>query len=60
MYLPTLTRTAPSGRSGRNTREPPERLCPTVRAYYWHVFDLEYHGAMTDETSKMPKEEGVE
>lgn len=29
-------------------------ICPPVRSHYWHEFDLEYHGELTDETSKVP------
>lgn len=31
-----------------------EHLSPPVRSHFRHDFDLEYHGELTDETSKMP------
>lgn len=46
MYLPLFDTHIPIRRGGRNTKESPEGSCPTVRSYYWHKFDLEYHWAI--------------
>lgn len=45
MYLPTLTRTAPYKRSGRNTWKAPEGSCPTVAFTFGMNFDLDNHCA---------------
>ena len=48
MYLPLFDTHIPIRRGGRNTKESPEGSCPTVRSYYWHKFDLEYHWAIDE------------
>ena len=54
MSLPALTRTASSGLIADATRG--RQQCGQVHGFCSrHDFDLEYHGDMINETSKMPE-----
>jgi hypothetical protein len=51
MYLPALTRITPFGTKVDATRG---RNWTMSTSCFGHKFDLEYHGELTNETSKVP------